>query len=77
VKEIRQVLTLLLEGGFVMPIIPTSIDRYGSVVFRSSTGHMSQGHKALTALAGMPLHRKVGAKRLRSLAVDHQPPYVS
>jgi len=31
-KEIRQVLSLLLDGGFVMPIILTSIDRYGSLI---------------------------------------------
>jgi hypothetical protein len=32
---------------------------------------------ALTALAGMASHGKVGAKGLRSLAVNHQPPYVA
>jgi hypothetical protein len=31
-KQIRQVLTLLLEGGFEMPIILTSIDRYRSLM---------------------------------------------
>jgi hypothetical protein len=30
-------LTLLLEGGFVMPIILTSIDRYGSVMVAEYT----------------------------------------
>ena len=30
-------MTLLLEGGFVMPIILTSIDRYGSVMLAEYT----------------------------------------
>jgi hypothetical protein len=36
-KQIRHVLSLLLEGGFVMPIILTSIDRYGSVMLAEYT----------------------------------------
>jgi len=36
-KQIRDVLTLLLEGGFVMPIILTSIDRYGSLMVAEYT----------------------------------------
>jgi hypothetical protein len=31
-KQIREIMLLLLEGGFVMPIILTSIDRYGSLM---------------------------------------------
>ena len=31
-KQIRQILILLHEGGFVMPVILTSIDRYGSLM---------------------------------------------
>jgi hypothetical protein len=31
-KQIRQILLLLQEGGFVMPMILTSVDRYGSVM---------------------------------------------
>jgi len=31
-KQIRQILLLLQESGFTMPIILTSIDRYGSVM---------------------------------------------
>jgi hypothetical protein len=36
-KQIRQILTLLLEGGYVMPIILTSIDRYGSLMVAEYT----------------------------------------
>jgi len=36
-KQIREVLTLLLEGGFVMPIILTSIDRYGLLIVAEYT----------------------------------------
>ena len=36
-KQIREVLLLLLEGGFVMPIILTSIDRYGSLMVAEYT----------------------------------------
>src|SRR5215470_7812157 len=36
-KQIRQVLTLLLDGGFVMPIILTSIDRFGSLMLAEYT----------------------------------------
>jgi hypothetical protein len=36
-KQIRQVLILLLEGGFKMPIILTSVDRYGSVMLAEYT----------------------------------------
>jgi hypothetical protein len=36
-KQIRQVLILLQEGGFKMPIILTSIDRYGSVMLAEYT----------------------------------------
>ena len=36
-KHIRQALTLLLEGGFVMPIILTSIDRFGSLMVAEYT----------------------------------------
>ena len=31
-KHIREILLLLLEGGFVTPIILTSIDRHGSLM---------------------------------------------
>jgi len=36
-KQIREILLLLLEGGFVMPIILTSIDRYGSLMVAEYT----------------------------------------
>src|SRR5262249_6709820 len=36
-KQIREVLLLLLEGGFVMPVILTSIDRYGSLMVAEYT----------------------------------------
>jgi hypothetical protein len=36
-KQIREILLLLLEGGFVMPIILTSIDRYGSIMVAEYT----------------------------------------
>jgi hypothetical protein len=36
-KQIREFLLLLLEGGFVMPIILTSIDRYGSLMVAEYT----------------------------------------
>lgn len=36
-KEIREMLLLLPEGGFVMPIILTSIDRYGSLMVAEYT----------------------------------------
>lgn len=36
-KQIRQILILLEEGGFKMPIILTSIDRYGSVMVAEYT----------------------------------------
>src|SRR5215470_15940755 len=36
-KQIREILLLLLEGGFVMPIILTSIDRFGSVMVAEYT----------------------------------------
>jgi hypothetical protein len=36
-KQIRQILLLLQEGGFVMPIILTSIDRYGSLMVAEYT----------------------------------------
>jgi hypothetical protein len=36
-KQIRQILILLQEGGFEMPIILTSIDRYGSVMLAEYT----------------------------------------
>ena len=38
VKETaKEILLLLLEGGFVMPIILTSIDRYGSLMVAEYT----------------------------------------
>jgi len=36
-KQIGEILLLLLEGGFAMPIILTSIDRYGSLVVAEYT----------------------------------------
>ena len=36
-KQIRQILSLLQESGFKMPIILTSIDRYGSVMLAEYT----------------------------------------
>jgi len=36
-KQIRQILTMLLEIGFVMPIILTSIDGYGSLMVAEYT----------------------------------------
>jgi hypothetical protein len=36
-KQIRQVLILRQEGGFKMPMILTSIDRYGSVMLAEYT----------------------------------------
>jgi len=36
-KQIRQILLLLQESGFTMPIILTSIDRYGSVMLAEYT----------------------------------------
>jgi len=36
-KQIREILLLLLDGGFVMPIILTSIDRYGSLMVSEYT----------------------------------------
>jgi hypothetical protein len=36
-KQIREVLLLLLDGGFAMPIILTSIDRYGSLMVAEYT----------------------------------------
>jgi hypothetical protein len=36
-KHVREILLLLLEGGFVMPIILTSIDRYGSLMVAEYT----------------------------------------
>jgi hypothetical protein len=36
-KHVREILLLLLEGGFVMPIIPTSIDRYSSLMVAEYT----------------------------------------
>ena len=42
-KHIRQVLILLLEGGFVMPIILTSIDRFGSLMRSIRRGKGSLG----------------------------------
>jgi hypothetical protein len=36
-KQIRQVLLLLQEGGFKMPTILTSVDRYGSVMLAEYT----------------------------------------
>jgi len=36
-KQLRQILLLLQESGFTMPIILTSIDRYGSVMLAEYT----------------------------------------
>jgi hypothetical protein len=36
-KQIREILLLLLDGGFVMPIILTSIDRFGSLMVAEYT----------------------------------------
>src|SRR5262245_13715861 len=36
-KQIRQILSVLLESGFKMPIILTSIDRYGSLIVAEYT----------------------------------------
>jgi len=36
-KQIRQVLSQLLEGGYAMPIILTSIDRYRSLMVAEYT----------------------------------------
>ena len=36
-KHLREILLLLLEGGFAMPIILTSIDRYGSLMVAEYT----------------------------------------
>jgi hypothetical protein len=46
-KQIRQVLTLLLEGGFVMPIILASIDRFGSIVVAVHAYVRQEGSLAL------------------------------
>ena len=36
-KEIREILLLLVESGFKMPIILTSIDRFGSLMVAEYT----------------------------------------
>jgi hypothetical protein len=36
-KQIREILLLLLDGGFLVPIILTSIDRYGSLMVSEYT----------------------------------------
>jgi hypothetical protein len=44
-KQIRQILLLLQESGFTLPIILTSIDRYGSVMLAEyTTVHGKKDH---------------------------------